>query len=112
MKPEGPRPGRRRRLRVRWKEWKHCPTRRRNLRAMGIPEREAGGWAASRKGYWRVARSWVLARALPNAYWRELGLQGSAIPTAVSGMRREPPGGDPHAGWCGRGGGEPRPYPI
>jgi hypothetical protein len=79
---------------------------------MGIPEREAREWGTSRKGYWRVARSWVLARALPNAYWRELGLQGSAIPTAVSGMRREPPGGDPHAGWCGRGGGEPRPYPI
>ena len=24
----------------------------------------------------------------------------------------EPPGADPHAGWCGEGGLEARPYPI
>jgi RNA-directed DNA polymerase len=71
----------RRRLRqVRWKEWKRYRTRRRNLRALGIPEREAREWAASRKGYWRLARSWVLSRALPNAYWAELGLQGFSDP--------------------------------
>jgi len=71
----------RRRLRqVRWKEWKRYRTRRRNLRALGIPEREAREWAASRKGYWRLARSWVLSRALPNAYWTELGLQGFSAP--------------------------------
>ena len=28
------------------------------------------------------------------------------------GMLSEPPGADPHAGWCGRGQGEPGPYPI
>ncbi len=33
------------------------------------------------------------------------------IHTAVSGMQREPPGADPHAGWCGRGRGEPVPLP-
>ncbi len=67
----------RRRLRqVRWKEWKRYRTRRRNLRALGIPERSAREWAGSRKGYWRIAGSWVLHRALPDAYWRELGLQG------------------------------------
>ena len=27
-------------------------------------------------------------------------------------MLNEPPGADPHAGWCGRGRGEPGPYPI
>jgi hypothetical protein len=27
-------------------------------------------------------------------------------------MLSEPPGADPHAGWCGRGRGEPGPYPI
>jgi hypothetical protein len=27
-------------------------------------------------------------------------------------MLSEPPGADPHAGWCGRGQGEPGPYPI
>jgi RNA-directed DNA polymerase len=71
----------RRRLRqVRWKEWKRYRTRRRNLRALGIPERSAREWAGSRKGYWRLARSWVLSRALPNAYWAELGLQGFIDP--------------------------------
>ena len=68
----------RRRLRqVRWKEWKRPYTRYRNLRALGIPERDARQWAASQKGYWRVAGSWPLQRALPNAYWHQTtGLKG------------------------------------
>ncbi len=71
----------RRRLRqVRWKEWKRYRTRRRNLRALGMPERAAREWAASQKGSWRIAGSYVLARALPNAYWAELGLQGFTDP--------------------------------
>ena len=41
-----------------------------------------------------------------------LGLKGFATPTTVSGMLSEPPGADPHAGWCGRGRGEPGAYPI
>jgi hypothetical protein len=37
----------------------------------------------------------------------------SPIPTAVFGMRREPPDADPHVRWCGRSGGHsPRSYPI
>ena len=71
----------RRRLRqVRWKEWKRYRTRRRNLRALGIPERAAREWAGSRKGYWRIAGSAVLNRALPNAYWNKLGLAGFSDP--------------------------------
>ena len=71
----------RRRLRqVRWKEWKRYQTRRRNLRALGIPERTAREWAGSRKGYWRIAGSVVLHRALPNAYWNQLGLAGFSDP--------------------------------
>ena len=71
----------RRRLRqVRWKEWKRPKTKRRNLRAAGIPEREAREWAYSRKGYWRISNSPVLTRALPNAYWADQGLEGFAEP--------------------------------
>ena len=71
----------RRRLRqIRWKQWKRYSTKRRELRAAGIPERPAREWAASRKGYWRIAGSAVLQRALPNAYWVNLGLQGFTIP--------------------------------
>jgi RNA-directed DNA polymerase len=71
----------RRRLRqVRWKEWKRYRTRRRNLRALEMPERAAREWAASQKGSWRIAGSYVLSRALPNAYWAEHGLRGFTDP--------------------------------
>jgi RNA-directed DNA polymerase len=71
----------RRRLRqVRWKEWKRYRTRWRNLRALGIPDRKAREWAGTGKGSWRVAGSWILSRALPNAYWRDLGLRGFSEP--------------------------------
>ena len=49
-------------------------------RALGIPERDARKWAYSRKGYWRISGSPILARALPNAYWADLGLQGFTEP--------------------------------
>jgi RNA-directed DNA polymerase len=66
----------RRRLRqVRWKEWKHPRTRWRNLRKLGIPDRQARQWAGSESGYWRMAGSAPLHRALPNSYWEALGLQ-------------------------------------
>ena len=105
----------RRRLRqVRWKEWKRPQTRYRNLRALGIPDHDARSWAASQKGYWRVAGSWPLQRALPNAYWHKTTgperVHRSLPP--FPGMLSEPPGADPHAGWCGRGQGEPGLYPI
>jgi RNA-directed DNA polymerase len=72
----------RRRLRqVRWKEWKRPQTRYRNLLALGISGRDARSWAASQKGYWRVAGSWPLQRALPNAYWHKaMGLKGFIDP--------------------------------
>lgn len=67
----------RRRLRqVRWKEWKRWRTRRRRLIALGIPPEQAREWALSRKGYWRIAGSVVLNRALPQTYWQALGLRG------------------------------------
>ena len=67
---------RRRMRQVRWKEWKRYRTRWRNLRALGIPDRKAREWAGTGKGSSRVAGSWILSRALPNAYWVDLGLQG------------------------------------
>jgi RNA-directed DNA polymerase len=66
---------RRRMRQIRWKEWKRYATKRRNLRALGIGERVAREWAASSKGYWRIAGSAVLDRALPNSYWDDLGLK-------------------------------------
>jgi RNA-directed DNA polymerase len=71
----------RRRLRqIRWKEWKRPKTRRRNLRSLGVLSQQAREWAGTRKGYWRIAGSAPLQRALPNAYWRSSGLQGFIEP--------------------------------
>jgi hypothetical protein len=71
-----------RRLRqIRWKEWKRIRTKRRKLIAHGIPEGQAHEWACSRKGYWRIAGSAPLQRALPNSYWHKtMGLQGLLNP--------------------------------
>ncbi|MFC5668507.1 group II intron reverse transcriptase/maturase [Kitasatospora misakiensis] len=66
---------RRRMRQIRWKEWKRYATKRRSLRALGIGERDAREWAASSKGYWRIAGTAVLDRALPNSYWDDLGLR-------------------------------------
>lgn len=66
---------RRRMRQIRWKEWKRPRSRHRMLRSLGIPGRSAREWASSGKGYWRIGGSVVLARALPNAYWEDLGLR-------------------------------------
>jgi RNA-directed DNA polymerase len=67
----------RRRLRqVRWKEWKRPRTRAHNLQRLGMPRDKAYEWGFTRKGSWRLAGSAPLQRALPNAYWSSLGLQG------------------------------------
>ena len=71
----------RRRLRqIRWKEWKKYQTRRRNLRALGIPDYSARQWAGTSLGYWHTAGSWILTRSLTNAYWVEQGLKGFTDP--------------------------------
>ncbi|MFI6283133.1 group II intron reverse transcriptase/maturase [Streptomyces sp. NPDC050988] len=65
----------RRMRQIRWKEWKLPKARFRNLRALGVAEWQAREWAGSGKGYWRIAGSAVLQRALPNSYWDDLGLR-------------------------------------
>lgn len=65
----------RRMRQIRWKEWKRYSAKRRNLRQLGIPDRTARQWAASSKGYWRIAKSPVLDRALSNSYWADQGLR-------------------------------------
>ena len=50
-------------------------------RALGIPDQDARSRVASQKGYWRVAGSWPLQTALPNAYGHKtLGLKGFTVP--------------------------------
>ena len=57
----------RRRIRmVTWKRWKKIRTRFKNLVKAGIGKGKAWEFANSRKGYWRVAGSPILSRAIPN----------------------------------------------
>lgn len=62
----------RRRMRmVTWKRWKKIRTRYYWLRKLGINERKAWEWANTRKGYWRVAGSYILDRTLTNELFRK-----------------------------------------
>lgn len=57
----------RRRLRmVIWKQWKRLRTRGRNLMKLGIDNYKAWEWANTRKGYWHIANSYILARSITN----------------------------------------------
>ena len=57
----------RRRLRMCiWKCWKKTKTRFNNLCKCGIDKGKAWEWANTRKGYWHIADSFILHRALNN----------------------------------------------
>ena len=57
----------RRRLRMCiWKSWKRVKTRIANLIKCGIDKYQAYMWGNSRLGYWRIAGSYILCRAITN----------------------------------------------
>ena len=57
----------RRRIRMcAWKGWKKVKTKFTNLVKLGIDKYKAWEWANTRKSYWRVSLSPILARALNN----------------------------------------------
>lgn len=57
-----------------WKQWKKVKTRYKNLQKLGIPKGKAWEWANTRKGYARVARSFILCRAITNDRLKKYGL--------------------------------------
>jgi RNA-directed DNA polymerase len=66
----------RRRLRMcLWKQWKKPKTKVKRLISLGMPKDKAFEWGNTRKGYWRIARSPILQRALDNQYWESNGLK-------------------------------------
>ncbi|MDR6555667.1 group II intron reverse transcriptase/maturase [Paenibacillus qinlingensis] len=66
----------RRRLRMcLWKQWKKPSTKIKRLLSLGIPKDKAFEWGNTRKGYWRIASSPILSRALDNQYWESNGLK-------------------------------------
>jgi len=56
-----------------WKSWKKIKTRFKNLCRCGIDKRKAWEWANTRKGYWHIADSYILHRALTNDNLRRAG---------------------------------------
>ena len=69
----------RRRIRqIFWKQWKKPSARYENLKRLGIDKSKAREWANSRRGYWRVAGSWILSRSLTNEYLVSIGYDNIA----------------------------------
>lgn len=58
-----------------WKRWKKISTRYKWLKKLGIEHDDALKTAASRKGYWRISRSEIIHRALPNKMLAQAGLK-------------------------------------
>jgi len=64
----------RRRIRMcYWKRWKKIKTRLNNLVKLGIDKSKAWEYANTRKGYWRISNSPILARALTNERLKKQG---------------------------------------
>jgi group II intron reverse transcriptase/maturase len=64
----------RRRIRmVYWKQWKKIKTRFNMLQTFGILKQKAWEYANTRKGYWRISNSPILAKSLNNDTLRGLG---------------------------------------
>lgn len=56
-----------------WKQWKRVRTRYTRLQEHGIPAWQAWEWANTRKGYWRIAKSGIMTRALTNQCIANMG---------------------------------------
>lgn len=56
-----------------WKQWKRVRTKMRNLIRLGIPRQKAWEFANTRKGYWRVAFSYILGTSITNDRLRQSG---------------------------------------
>ena len=57
----------RRRIRmVIWKQWKRIKTKMKNLTSLGVDKGKAYEWANYRKGYWRIAGSFILSTTIAN----------------------------------------------
>ena len=54
-----------------WKSWKKPKTRIPNLIKCGIPKWKAYEWGYTSLGYWRIADSWIMHRAITNDRLRQ-----------------------------------------
>lgn len=66
----------RRRLRMcYWKDWKKIKTKYQNLKKLGLPEDKSWEYANSRKGYWRIAGSFILHKTITNQFLEKVGFR-------------------------------------
>lgn len=64
----------RRRIRmVIWKQWKRIKTKLANLAKLGVMKPKAWEWANTRKGYWRIANSFILSTTITTDRLRQAG---------------------------------------
>ena len=56
-----------------WKCWKRVRTRYKNLQRCGIARWQAWQWANTRKGYWRISNSHILATTLTTDFLKRRG---------------------------------------
>jgi len=65
----------RRRIRMcYWKQWKKISTKFNNLKKLGVSKHKAWEFANTRKGYWRVSNSPILATSITNTRLEKSGL--------------------------------------
>ena len=64
----------RRRLRmVIWKQWKRTRTKYTNLIKLGVKKSKAWEWSNTRKGYWHIAKSFILSTTISIEHLRKAG---------------------------------------
>ncbi len=69
----------RRRLRLcLWRQWRRVRTRYRQLRGLGVPERDVHGLANTRLGPWRISGK-ALGRLFDTAFWAARGLESVTL---------------------------------
>ena len=69
-----------------WKAWKKVKTKVANLIRCGINKYKAYEWGNTRKGYWRIADSYTLHRAITTEYLCRAGY--ATMMVAMSGQKK------------------------
>ena len=95
-----------------WQQWRKSQTRLKKLISLGVSYRAARGFAMSGKGPWRLSKTSGAQRALSNEYLAGEGLLASIRAMGiVCFLETNRPVRTRKLRWCGRGSGQPDPYP-
>lgn len=85
-----------------WKSWKLPWTKVKNLVKCGIDEFKAYQWRNTRLGYWRIAGSVILHRAISNENLKRAGTLAFMTNMSNGCINREPLYAERHVQWCKR----------